>query len=187
MKTIKLIMIPLLLMGCKSKKVVKDVEVQKETVKISVLKDSTQNNTKIQEKEVISKKESTEQKKDVQTEITIKGKTETNKPLELHEIKNGDTLQSIRIVGNADVFIRSKNSNSNNFTSEKESKTLTEALKDFSQNIVEENNVKERVAEMKKRTQEVNTKTGTFWSFGLIAIFGVVALLIIGIIIYLKK
>ena len=173
-------------MGCKSKKVIKDLQTQKETVKASVLKDSIQNTSKTQEKDVKKENIQSEQKKDVQTEITVKGKAETNKPLELHEIKNGDTLQSIRIVGNAEVFIHSKNNISNNTKSEKSSESFTDKLKDFSQNIVKENNVKERVAEIKKRTQEVNTKTGTFWSFGLIGIFGVVALLIIGIIIYLK-
>jgi len=174
------------MVACKTKKVIKDNEVVKEVVKEISVNDSVKNVSKIQEKEVVSKKENTEQKKESETEITVKGKVETGKPLEVHDIKNGDTLQTIKVVGNADVYIRSKNKQSNQDKKENSSESITEKLKDFSQNIVKENKIKERVYEMKKRTQKVNTKTGTFWSFGLIGIFGVVALLIIGIIIYLK-
>ncbi|MGL6039084.1 MAG: hypothetical protein ACRC0E_09410 [Soonwooa sp.] len=182
-----LLLVAMLLMACKSKNVVKNFEKQQTFEKTSKAKDSIQTSIKTEEKKTATKSENTEQKKDVQSDITIKGKAETDKPLEFNNIQNGDTLQSIRVVGSAQVLIKSKTRQIENNESKSSTEIITTILKDFSQKIIEENNVKERVADMKKKTQEVSTKTGTFWSFGLIAIFGVVALLIIGFIIYFKK
>ncbi len=174
-------------MSCKTKHTIKEQERQQESTTISNVKDSIKNNIKAKE-EVNSRQSHNEDKKEEkETEIKVKGKAETDKPLEIHEIKNGDTLQTIKVIGNAEVFIKSKNKQSNQEKKETKSETFTEKIKDFSQNIITENNIKERVSEMKKKTTEVTTKTGTFWSFGLAVIFGVVTLLIIGIIIYLKK
>lgn len=177
----------ILLVGCKSKKVVKDFQVQKQVEKMSTTKDSIQNTSKLQEKEIKKDNVQSEQKKDVQTEITIKGKADTDKPVELHNIKDGDTLESIRVIGNAEVFIHSRSKSSNTSESSKTSESISDKLKDFSQTIIKENNVRERVDEFKKRTQEVKTTTGTFWSLGLIAIVTVTSLVIVGILIYFKK
>ena len=140
----------------------------------------------VKKEQAEKKKETTEKKEESQTEIEVKGKAETNQPLEIYKIENGDTLQAFKVTGNAEVSIKSKGVYSMQVKQDSKTESLTEKLKEFSQNIVQENKIKERVSEMKKKTQEVNTKTGTFWSFGLLAIFGVVALLVVGLIIYFK-
>ncbi|MFL9834992.1 hypothetical protein [Chryseobacterium terrae] len=158
MKAIIVILAVLLLMGCKTKQVVKSSETQKEFEKIDLKKDSIQNENKSQEKESISEKKSTEQKNQSQTEIDIVGKAEVDKPLEIYNIENGDTLQSFKVTGNANVIFRSKASKSEQIREENNSESLVEKFKQFSENIVEENNVKERFQEVKDKSKEVKVK-----------------------------
>ncbi|VXB02422.1 hypothetical protein [Chryseobacterium sp. 8AT] len=158
MKPLIMTLAVLLMMGCKTKQIVKSSETQKEFEKVNSKKDSIQNEVKNQEKEVISEKKSTDQKKDSQTEIDIIGKAETDKPLEIFNIENGDTLQSLKVTGNANVIFRSKASKSNEVKTERKSESLVEKFKQFSENIVEENNVKERFKEVKNKTKDVKVK-----------------------------
>ncbi len=146
------------MMGCKTKQVTKSFETQKEFEKVDSKKDSIQNEVKSQEKEAISKKETAEQKKESQTEIDIAGKAETDRPLEIFHVENGDTLQSFKVSGNANIVFRSKVSKSTEEKTEKKSESLVEKFKQFSENIVEENNVKERFKEVKNKTKEVKVK-----------------------------
>lgn len=158
MKALMIMLAALLMMGCKTKQVVKTSETLKEFEKVDSKKDSIQSEIKSQEKETISKKETVEQKKESQTEINIVGTSEIDKPIELFNIENGDTLQSFKVTGNANVIFRSKTSKLNELKTEKNSESLVEKLKEFSENIVEENNVRERIKEVKNKTKEVKVK-----------------------------
>lgn len=187
MRKVILIMTLLLLVGCKTKKVLKSSESSKEVQKTEIKKDSTSVKDSVREKETITKTEKKDQIKEEETEITVKGKVDKNNPLELHNVKNGDTLQTIRISGNADVTITSKNRSSDNEKSESESKTITDKLKDFSQNIVDENNLSERVSAMKNKAKDLqvtDTSTGVYIT---VIILGVVVIVMLFFFIYFKK
>lgn len=187
MKTASLIIIILLLIACKSKQTVKQLDNQNEVVNFLSAKDSTKSETKVQEKKTEKQILQSDHKKESQTEIEIKGKAEIDKPVEMYNIENGDTLQSIKVTGTAEVKIRTKTSKLDQVKKDNSSESFTEKLKEFSQNIVREHNLKERVSKAKTKLQKVSTKTGTFWSFGIITIMGIVLIIVIGIIIYLKK
>lgn len=158
MKALMIMLAALIMMGCKTKQVVKTSETLKEFEKVDSKKDSIQSEIKSQEKETISKTEKVEQKKESQTEIEIVGKAEADKPLEIFHVENGDTLQSFKVTGNANVTFRSKASKSTELKTEKKSESLVEQFKEFSENIVEENNVRERIKEVKNKTKEVKVK-----------------------------
>jgi len=158
MKAIIMMLAVLLMMDCKTKQVIRSSVTQKEFQKVDSKKDSIQNEVKSQEKEAISKKETAEQKKESQTEIDVVGKAETGKPLEIFNVEKGDTLQSFKVTGNASVIFRSKASKSEQIKKENTSESLVDKFKKFSENIVEENNVKERFKEVKKKTKEVKVK-----------------------------
>lgn len=169
-----MILAVLLMIGCKTKQITKTSETLKEFEKVDSKKDSVKTEVKSQEKEVVSEKQSTDQKKDSQTEINIIGTSEIDKPLEIFNIENGDTLQSFKVSGNANVVFRSKASKSNEVKFEKKSESFVEKFKQFSENIVEENNVKERFKEVKNKTKEVKVKgfqAGTWIVITTVAIF----------------
>lgn len=146
-----------LLMGCKTKNTLKNTEVNKEFQKTETKKDSIENVSKSQEKEATKGVLQSEKKKETQTDVEIKGKAETNKPIEMYNIENGDTLQTIKVTGNAEVRIRTKTSNLDQVKKESSQETISEKLKDFSENIVRENNVKQRVEEFKQKSKKITT------------------------------
>lgn len=187
MKIVLLIMTMFLLTACKTKQSLKEVGVEKEFLKIDSKKDSVKNESKIQEKEISKEVLQTDQKKEIHTDIEIKGKAEVGKPLEIYNIENGDTLQTIKVTGNAEVQIRTNASKSDKVKTESKSESLIEKFKQFSENIVEENRVAERISEAKKKSKDATVRTGTFWSFGLIGGLGAFALLLIAIFIYFKN
>ncbi|GAB0156238.1 hypothetical protein CHRYSEOSP005_15020 [Chryseobacterium sp. Alg-005] len=187
MKIAIIIMTVLLLMGCKTKNVSKTSEVTNEILKTQIKKDSIKNESKTQQKNIEKENFHVERTKESQTEIEIKGKAEVDKPLEIYNIENGDTLQAIKVSGKAEVQIRSKNLKSDLIKKENSSESLIEKLNEFSEAIVNENNVKERVQRVKKKSREAVTRTGTFWSFGLIGGLAAFALLLITLFIYFKK
>lgn len=187
MRKLILIMTLLLLVGCKAKKVSKSSESSKEVQKTEIKKDSTSQNQVEQKKQSEVKFDKTEKSKEQETEITVKGKVDKNNPLELYNVKNGDTLQTIRISGNADVTITSKNKSSDNKKSESESKTITDKLKDFSQNIVDDNNLSERFSDIKKKAKDVkisDTSTGVYFTA---IVLGAITIIALFIFIYFKK
>ncbi|MDF2931201.1 MAG: hypothetical protein K0R36_532 [Chryseobacterium sp.] len=187
MKIALIILSLFLISGCKSKKVLKTKSSESEMVQVVSEKKEEKQIEKVEQKQETKKIDLVDQKKESQTEIEIKGKAETDKPIELFNIENGDTLQSIKITGNAEVSIRTKTNNSDQVKKENSISESNNKLEELAKNIVNENNLKKAGKQINNSAKEVTTTTGTFWSFGLIAIFGVVALVIIGLIIYFKK
>lgn len=177
----------LLLMGCKSKKVLKTSI--SETEKTQILSEKKENNSieKEIQKQETKKAEVSEQKKETATDIEVKGKAETGNPLEIYNIENGDTLQTIKVTGNAEVHVQAKASKSDQVKKENISESLLNKFKEFSEKLVKDNNVEQRVREAKEKSKQSVTRTGTFWSLGLIGSLGAFALLLIAVFIYFKN
>lgn len=186
-QTILLIVMTLLLMGCKTKTSVKSKIQEKETIKTEYLKKDENLIQKQEVKNEIKNAEVSEAEKKTDTEFEIKGQSKTDEPFELLEIKNGDTVQSFTVIGNADVFIKNKTTESKHEKKETSSSGLENTLKEFTKSLINEKKLTEKVSEIQEAKKEIVTRTGTFWSFGLFAIFGVVALVILGLFIYFKN
>lgn len=184
---ILLITTMLFLTACKTKTSVKSKIQAKEIIKTEYLKKDENIIQKQEKKNEVKKAEVSEAEKKSETEFEIKGQAKTDEPFEVHEIKNGDTVQSFTVIGNADVFIKNKTTESKLEKKETSSSSLENTLKEFTKSLINEKKLTEKVSEIKEAKKEIVTKTGTFWSFGLIAIFGVVALVILGLFIYFKN
>ncbi len=187
MKAILVVLSLFLILGCKSKKVLKTKASELETVQIISEKQVEKQVEKLEQKQEVKKSDLVDQKKENQTEVEIKGKAETDKPIELYNIENGDTLQTIKVTGNADVSIKTKTNNSNQVKKENISSESHNKLEEFAKKIVNEDNLKKAGKDIKSSAKEATTTTGTFWSFGLILALGAMTLGIIGLIIYFKK
>ncbi|KQR93284.1 hypothetical protein ASG01_08790 [Chryseobacterium sp. Leaf180] len=187
MKALLIILSFLVVCGCKTKKVLKSTATETEIVQISAEKTEEKQVEQSTQKQEEKKRDQVDQKKESQTDIEIKGKAETDKPLEVYNIENGDTLQAIKITGNADVSIRAKTSKSEQIKKENNISVFTNKVEEFARNIVKEENLKKTGKEIKKSAKEVTTRTGTFWSFGLIGGLGAVALVLIALLIYFKR
>jgi hypothetical protein len=187
MKAILIILSFFFLLGCKTKKVLKNKIQEIQTVQIVSAKKEEKQVEKITQNQEAKKTDLVDHKKESETEIEIKGKVEIDKPLEIYQIENGDTLKAFKVTGNADVFIKSKTSKSDQVKKENSVSNITNKVEEFARNIVKEDNLKKTGKKINNTAKEATTRTGTFWSFGLIAILGSVALVIIGAIFYFKK
>ena len=85
------------------------------------------------------------------------------------------------------MFITSKNKTLDHKKSESESKSISDKLKDFSQNIVDENNLDERFSDMKKKAKDVHitdTSTGIYLVSGIL---GAIAIIMFFVFLYFKR
>lgn len=187
MRTVILIMIVILLTGCRSKKVIRSASSELDRVQQTAITKVESKVEKIEDKQETKNTESLEQKKENQTDFEVKGKAETGKPIEIYNIENGDTLQAIRVNGNADVKIRTKTSQSDHVRKESISESFIGKFKDFSERIIDENNVKQRVQEVKQKTKEVKVKGFQSGLWIVFVVLGIVGIIIFGIYNYFKK
>ncbi|MBP1165029.1 beta-lactamase regulating signal transducer with metallopeptidase domain [Chryseobacterium sp. PvR013] len=186
MKKIILILILILLTGCRTKKIITSKSTEIEQIQQMSTAKVESKVEKAEDKQQLKKTEILEQKKDNLTDFEVKGKAETGKPIEIYNIENGDTLQAIRVNGNANVHIRTKASQSDHVRKENNSESVIEKFKDFSEKIIEENNVKKRVQERKQKTKEIKVTGFQAGLWIVLALLGVVGIVIFGIYKYFK-
>lgn len=187
MRVAILVMIAILLTGCRSKKVITSVNTEREIAHESAIKKTDSEVQKEEDKQQLKRVEILEQKKEFQADFEVKGKAEGGKPIEIYNIQNGDTLQAIKVNGNAEVHIKTKTSNSDLTKKESTSESIIGKFKEFSENIVADNNIKERVRDVKNKTKEVQVNGFQAGLWIVLAVFGVVAIIIFGIYKYLKR
>lgn len=187
MKKLTILLMLVLLLGCRTKKVLKSRTESKEVQKTEIRKDSISLKDSVIQKETVNKSEKIDKSNEHETDITIKGKVDRNNPLELHDIKNGDTLQTIRISGNADVTISSRKKSIDSKKSESDSKTISDKIKDFSQTIVDDNNISEKLSEIKNKAKEVKNTDVTTGVYITSIVLGATVILCLFIFLYLKK
>ncbi|WP_079242583.1 hypothetical protein [Chryseobacterium indologenes] len=187
MRAVILIVIMMLLTGCKTKKVITLKNTEVEQIQQISTKKVESKVEKSEDKQQLKKSDVLEQKKESQTDMEVKGKAETGKPIEIYNVQNGDTLQAIRVNGNADVHIRTKSSHLDHVKKEYNSESFIGKVKEFSENIVEENNIKKRIQEVKQKTKEIKSTGLQAGLWIVLALLGVVGIVIFGIYKYFKK
>lgn len=182
-----LILISFLILGCKTKKVLKTES--KEIIKEQVIsKTETTEKSDIKES-AISKIETvqTEDKKDVKSDIEIKGKVDKENPITYYNVVNGDTIDLFKITGNADFIFKSSNStkksnvNNNSSTNTSQSKESEKSIS----NAVE--NVKNTLKDVHSKTVEVVKKDFTIGSYVVFLIWGLGAIALLIFIMWLRK
>lgn len=182
LKRVILLSSVILLLGCKVKRVHKEElkvkEVTKTTSKATI--DSLVSNKEF--KEDIQTVKEKDLKKEDNSNIEIKGIVDKDNPLSYYNIKDGDTLSSIKIVGNAEVIYKNNSTFFDRFK-ERDSisvkSTQTEASV-ISNSVTDE--IVDRVTEVQNKTVDVvkrDFQVGTyitFFLFGLAIIIGCIFL-----------
>jgi hypothetical protein len=191
MRTIKTIITLLILsvfvFGCKSKKVLKQEAKVTEKIefKSKNIKDSSSSESVV--KAAIGKKSISDIIQAKNTDIEIKGKVNPGNPLIYYNIVNGDTLDNISISGSAEVIYRS-NRNDLKRDSKSESDSLNTSdkqSKSLSSNLIE--GVSNTAKAIQAKTTEVVKKDFQFGAYFTFLIWGVVAIILIIIIMWVKK
>ncbi len=187
MKTTITIISLFLLFGCRTKVSTKEKEVTEQKTEIQIEKKIDSEAQEKEKKSETKKSDIQEQKKDSQTEINIKGKAETDKPIEFYDVENGDTLHTIKVIGNADVIINTKRSSTNNTMVEKVESSSQNIIEKISREVVKEKNLVKAGQTIKKTAKEVkitDTSTGIYITT---ICLGAVAIVMIFLFIYFKN
>lgn len=182
-----LILISVLLLSCKTKTVTSTKEKESETKEYFSKKDESKNesskNLQNQEKKIDSVTKSEEN----EDEFEIAGKVEIDKPFEIQRIENGDTLETFKIIGNADFRFKTKKKTSSGNKNFSETKSSESKQQNASGNSVNTQS-KSKVENIKKaKNKEAITKNFTFgaWTSGVLIL--IVIIIAIWLFIYFKK
>lgn len=184
---IPIILLLSLAFGCRTRKATRFKS--KETERIDYTQKTTES-LKEAKKDIISsvKKDSkTDLIKQANTAIQIKAKIDKDNPLTLYDIINGDTLSSLRVTGNAEVIYKSSKSDSTivkNNTSETVNSKSSENNKE-SEGLIEV--AVNKAKEIQTSTVEVVAKGFSFMSYIVFLLWGLGAIVVLGLIIYLRK
>lgn len=147
----------LTLISCRSRKKLREVSElnRKETLKIDLKSLSVKKDSVIK----ITEKKKTEIKKidNNDGEIIIKGKTDSIKPFEFHNIINGDTISSISITGNADFQIKNHWNKVDEKTETKEENKDLDFVAKTARDLVSKETIKKVAEEVKNARTEVKT------------------------------
>ncbi len=186
-KIIWIILISFLILGCRTKKVLKTELKQVETTQTN--QSEKRDEIKAVKETEINKDETikSEFKNEEKQQVEITGKSENDKPLSYYNIVNGDTIDLFKVTGNADVIFKSYK---NTLNSASNSKYNTEYQKENkSENIISSvvNSASETVKNVKEKSVQVVKKNFSFGTYAVFVIWGIIIIsLLIGIY-YLRK
>lgn len=187
MKLTLVILSIFVLLGCRTKLNKKEKFKSEEITEVQFTKKADSLIQENEQKKEVKKSESSEQKKESSTEIEVKGKAETGKPIEIYDIEDGDTIQALTITGNADVKFKTKRSNSDKSKKEKTESVSENLLEKYSRAAVKEENLKKagkRINNSAKSLKTTDTSTGIYITA---IVLGAVAIVVLFIFIYFKK
>ncbi|OPC11975.1 hypothetical protein BAX93_05600 [Elizabethkingia meningoseptica] len=187
MKPILIIISCLLVFGCRSRKLDRRItseikqsyeKVVKEDKQDSVVKNTQKTEHKIQDKET---------EKSQNTNVEIKGKTETGKPFKVHQVENGDTISSIMITGNADFIIKSNSRNTDKKQEKEDKKENLNELQKLSREAVSQETISKAANEVKDLAEKVKSTGLQFGAYAVFFLWGLAIIVIMGLIVYFRK
>lgn len=112
-------------------------------------------------------------------DIEIKGKSDTIKPFIYHNVQNGDTIQSISIIGNADFVIKSKFEKTESSKNIDEKSEKLNLVAEFSRKAVSQETIKNAVSDFKKVENKVSVHSSPF---GMIVFYTIICISVIAAI-----
>lgn len=186
-KIIILILISFFILGCRTKRALKNElkEVIKEQV--SIKEQNTEKEALIEVKKQDVKEVNIEDKKETKTDIEITGKVDKENPITYYNVVNGDTIDLFKITGNADFIFKSSNNTqksnvnkntSTNTTNEKESeKSISNAVE----------NVKNTVKQVQTKSVDIVKKDLTFGTYAVFFLWGIVIIVLLVLVLWLRK
>lgn len=187
MKPILIIISCLLVFGCRSRKLDRRITSEIKQSYEKVVKEDKQDSVVKQIEKSESKYQEKQSDKTNNSEIEIKGKAETGKPVQFHQVENGDTISSVKVIGNAEVIYRSKSSNSEKVQNKEEKKENLNELQKLSREAVSQETISKAANEVKDLAEKVKSTGIQFGAYTVLFGWGLVIIVIIGLIIYFRK
>lgn len=186
-KIVILILLSSLILGCRSKhkltSITKEGRTEIERIKI----DSVSTKTEKIKQATTAENTVKSKEQEFSGDIIIKGKSDSLNPLLYHNIVNGDTLQSILIKGNADFIINNHYKKAQQEKVETKKEENLNDLQIFARKTVSKGTIKEVASKIQSESTKIKSNGLQFGGWITVIILGVVALIIIGLMIYFKR
>lgn len=186
-KIIPIILILSLTFGCRTRRATKFKSKEVQRVDYTQKQTESLKEAKKDIIEVVKKDNTSDIIKKANTDIQIKAKIDKENPLTLYDIINGDTLSSFKVIGNAEVIFNSSRSDSNVVkakTTETTNSKTTENNKE-SEGVI--SGAINTAKEIQNSTVEVVAKGFNFMTYAVFFLWGLGAIAVLGLIIYLRK
>lgn len=177
----------LFLFGCRTKITSKEKEKTDEKIEIQIDRKYEVHENVTNQKTETKKDEIQEKKKESSTDIEIKGKAESGKPLEIYDIQNGDTIQSLTVIGNASINFKSKRSNSDNSKKEISESETQNIIEKISREVVKEKNLVKAGKTIKKSAKDLKVKDMSTGTYITAIVLGSSAIIMFFIFLYFKR
>ncbi|MCL1690418.1 hypothetical protein [Elizabethkingia anophelis] len=187
MKPILIIISCLLVFGCRSRKLDRRITSEIKQSYEKVIKEEKQDSVVKQVEKSESKHQEKQLDKTNNSEIEIKGKSESGKPIEFHQIENGDTISSIKVTGNAEVTYKAKSVNTEKRSSKEDKKENLNELQKLSREAVSQETISKAANEVKDLAEKVKSSGFQFGAYAVFFGWGIAIIIIIGLIIYFRK
>lgn len=187
MKPVLIIISCLLVFGCRSRKLDRRITSEIKQSYEKVVKEEKQDSVVKQVEKSESKQQEKQSDKTKNSEIEIKGKAETGKPIQFHQVENGDTISSMKVIGNAEVIFRSKSSNSEKSNSKEDKKENLNELQKLSREAVSQETISKAANEVKDLAEKVKSSGFQFGAYAVFFWWGLAIIVIIGLIVYFRK
>jgi hypothetical protein len=187
LKIISLIVISFLFFGCRSRKLDRLIKTEIHQTAEKIKKDSASEVSETQEKFFVKKQVENNKEESKDTDIEIKGKSQPEKPFVFHQVENGDTISSVKIIGNADFTIKTKTHKSESENQKiAEDKSLNTIQKIARESISKET-IKETADAIITEAKRVESSGFQFGAYAALIGWGTATIVVIGLIIYFRK
>ncbi|MCW1961477.1 hypothetical protein [Chryseobacterium viscerum] len=177
-KILLLLILSSLMLGCRSKHKITTTykENTKETEKVKVDSSSFQSlqSTQSISDNVLLK----EERNEISGDLLIKGKSDASNPLVFHNVVEGDTIQRISIVGNAEYSISSYYAKVNREKSEVKKEEITHAIQDVTQKTGSKETIREVASKVSEETKKIQSDGFEILAWIFITILGITLILI---------
>ncbi|MDV3662480.1 hypothetical protein CMU51_00195 [Elizabethkingia anophelis] len=187
MKPILIILSCFLIFGCRNRILDKRITSEIKQSYEKVVKEDKQDFVVKQAEKSESKHQEKQSDKTNNSQIEIKGKSEFGKPIEFHQIENGDTISSVKVIGNAEITYKAKSVNTEKSNSKEDKKENLNELQKISREAVSQETISKAANEVKDLAEKVKSTGLQFGAYAVFFWWGLAIIIIIGLIVYFQK
>lgn len=186
-KIILIIIISLLVFGCRTKKTfknsIKETEKIESTSKTETKEIEISKEVKKEEIKEVKKEEKIDEKQDIE----IKGKVDKENPITFFNVVDGDTIDLFKITGNADFIYKASRSSENSSKNNNSSTNTTNENKSekSSSNLVDK--ASEVAKDFQAKSVQVVKKDFNIGTYITFILWGLAIIASIAIVFYLRK
>lgn len=181
------VLISIIVIGCKTKRTLKNKSEQIDNVEVSeTKKESEKTQTEASKKEEI-KTDKKEEKKEEKKEVRIFGIVNKENPLNYYNVVDGDTIDFLRVTGIANVEYLTTNTNEKSHINNNSTTNTYDIKKDEKTTSGETGFTGNIIKKVKTKSEDIVKKDFQFGAYITFFVWGIVIIAILCVILWARK